>query len=155
MIDQAYIDRLIQQEKDLEFEHFSREDAFEVGMIMHKNAKERPEPVGFEITINGVRVFQSYSTGITQDHQLWLERKRNSVEFREMSSLRLEKTAEMHQMTPANWLVDPTKLGLTGGGFPIVIKGTGMIGSICVSGYAGEDDHQLIVNSITEFLKKI
>ena len=40
-----------------------------------------------------------------------------------------------------------------GGGFPIALRGTGVIGSICVSGFDDHlDDHQLVINTLAEYL---
>lgn len=40
-----------------------------------------------------------------------------------------------------------------GGGFPVRVKGVeGAVGVIVVSGYAQEEDHQIIVESLEEFL---
>ena len=41
-----------------------------------------------------------------------------------------------------------------GGCFPVFIKGSGLIGTITVSGLAQEDDHQLLVDVIRDYLKK-
>ena len=40
-----------------------------------------------------------------------------------------------------------------GGSFPIVVKGTGQVGTITVSGLAGVDDHALVVRALTWYLK--
>ena len=38
-------------------------------------------------------------------------------------------------------------------GFPIALRGTGVIGSICVSGFDDHlDDHQLVINTLAEYL---
>ncbi len=47
--------------------------------------------------------------------------------------------------------LDPNEYA-AGGGFPIRLRGTGVIGSICVSGYPDHvDDHQLIINTLAEY----
>ncbi len=40
-----------------------------------------------------------------------------------------------------------------GGGFPLNIKKAGVVGTICVSGLPHLEDHQLIVDSLREYLK--
>jgi uncharacterized protein (UPF0303 family) len=40
-----------------------------------------------------------------------------------------------------------------GGCFPILLKGTGMIGTLTVSGLAQEDDHKLVTAAIRHYLE--
>jgi uncharacterized protein (UPF0303 family) len=101
-------------------------------------------PLGIEIFLNGLEVFRFFPDGITRNHELWLKRKRNSVEFQEMSTWRLKMMAEMKNETLESWLVDPAEYVLGGGGYPIKLRGTGMVGSICVSGYPDIHDHEMV-----------
>ena len=117
-----------------------------------KKPRKTPQPLGVEIVLNGLMVFRFYPTGITKNNQLWLERKRRTVDHREMSSLRLKAMADMKQVTLEDWKLDPAQYALDGGGYPIIIKNTGCIGSVCASGYLGREDHQIIVDAIAEYL---
>ena len=40
-----------------------------------------------------------------------------------------------------------------GGCFPILLKGTGMLGTLTVSGLAQEDDHKVAVAAISHYLE--
>ena len=40
-----------------------------------------------------------------------------------------------------------------GGSFPIVLKGTGQVGSITVSGLPGPEDHAMVVSVLKDYLK--
>ena len=75
-----------EQEEKFQFTHFSREDALNIGLKLHENAKE--QPVAVEITVNGLVVFRYFGEGAKPDSELWLARKRNAVDLMEMSSLR-------------------------------------------------------------------
>ena len=82
----------------------------------------KEQPVAVEITVNGLAVFRYFAEGAKPDSELWLARK-----------------------------LDPNEYA-AGGGFPIRLRGTGVIGSICVSGYPDHvDDHQLIINTLAEY----
>ncbi|HBY06457.1 MAG TPA: hypothetical protein DEH22_01190, partial [Chloroflexi bacterium] len=50
------------------------------------------------------------------------------------------------------FLVPESEYAPHGGCFPIIIKGTGLVGTITVSGLAQEDDHRLVVETIREYL---
>ena len=66
----------------------------------------------------------------------------------ETSSLRFFAELEDAGETFADRKLDPNEYA-AGGGFPIRLRGTGVIGSICVSGYPDHvDDHQLIINNL-------
>jgi uncharacterized protein (UPF0303 family) len=41
-----------------------------------------------------------------------------------------------------------------GGCFPIIVKGTGLVGTITVSGLAQDEDHRLVVEAIHAYLQK-
>lgn len=53
-----------------------------------------------------------------------------------------------------NYALKDEDYAANGGGFPIRVKGVeGVIGVIVVSGLHQEEDHQLAVNGIREYLK--
>ena len=68
-----------EQEEKFQFTHFSREDALNIGLKLHENAKE--QPVAVEITVNGLVVFRYFGEGAKPDSELWLARKRNAVDL--------------------------------------------------------------------------
>lgn len=50
---------------------------------------------------------------------------------------------------------DPSIYAVHGGGFPVKVRGVeGVVGVIVVSGLTQEDDHDVIVNGIKEYLAK-
>jgi uncharacterized protein (UPF0303 family) len=143
--------QLEQEEKDLELPYFSREDALKVGLAIVEKAKEWGAVAGVEITINGLSVFRYLPEGITKDHEMWLARKRHAVEFREMSSLRLQALAKVNHQTMEDWKIDPNEYAWWAGGYPIKIKGTGTIGAIAVTNIPGEGDHTVITTVLSEY----
>jgi uncharacterized protein (UPF0303 family) len=42
-----------------------------------------------------------------------------------------------------------------GGCFPVILKNTGMVGTITVSGLPQEEDHKLVVQVIREYLSQV
>ena len=53
-----------------------------------------------------------------------------------------------------DYRLSPDKYAFHGGGFPIRLKSTGLIGTICVSGLPQEQDHQMIVDVLCKYLGK-
>lgn len=155
MNNQELLQKCIREEKELVFERFSREDAFEFGCLLHGNSKRYPDPCCFEITVNGLAVFRYFPQGSIPDSELWLRRKRNSVDLMQMSSLHFMAWLDDRGETLADRRLDPADYAAGGGGFPITLRGTGVIGSICVSGMPDHLlDHRLVVESAAEFLKR-
>ena len=48
--------------------------------------------------------------------------------------------------------LEPTKFAGVGGCFPINLKGRGFIGAIAVSGMEQQEDHWLVVDTISQYL---
>ena len=53
----------------------------------------------------------------------------------------------------ASGLLDPEQYQAVGGSFPLLLQGAGVIGSITVCGLSGEEDHNLCVQGIREYLQ--
>lgn len=144
-------DMCAEQEEKFQFERFSRRDALNIGLKLIENAEKQAQPVAVEITVNGLVVFRYFMEGSKSESELWLARKRNAVDLMETSSLRFFAELEDAGETFADRKLDPNEYA-AGGGFPIRLRGTGVIGSICVSGYPDHvDDHQLIINTLAEY----
>ncbi|MDO4270599.1 MAG: heme-binding protein [Eubacteriales bacterium] len=145
-----------EQEQRFQFDHFSREEALGFGLLLHKNASEDGgAPVAIEITVNGLVVFRYFPDGAMPDSEKWLKRKRNSVELMHMSSLHFLAWLTENGETMADRKLPADEYAAGGGGFPVILRGTGVIGSICVSGRPDHmDDHQLVINTLAEWLAR-
>ncbi len=155
MNNQELLKSCIKEETELVFDCFSREDAFELGCLLYENSKRYPDPCCFEITVNGLVVFRYFPQGSIPDSELWLKRKRNSVNLMHMSSLHFMAWLTGLCETLEDRKLDSKEYAAGGGGFPIILRGTGVIGSICVSGMPDHMlDHQLIIESVAGFLKR-
>jgi uncharacterized protein (UPF0303 family) len=52
------------------------------------------------------------------------------------------------------YLLPESEYAPHGGCFPIIVKGTGVVGTIAVSGLPQEEDHKLVVQIIRAYLDK-
>ncbi|GAA4753543.1 hypothetical protein GCM10023350_43520 [Nocardioides endophyticus] len=48
--------------------------------------------------------------------------------------------------------LDPGEYAAHGGAFPILLRGTGCIGTVAVSGLPQRDDHRLVVEALEQLL---
>lgn len=147
------IKRYEKEESELQFEHFSNEDAWQLGQMLVEKAKKRGVTPAFEITVNGFTVFRYAFVHTNRHNEMWLRRKRNTVDTVHKSSLHvgalLEKSGES---IGDDWYLPPQDYAYLGGGFPLILKNTGVIGSVCCSGLPHEQDHQIVVDVIAKYL---
>lgn len=143
------------EEETLQFTRFSNEDAWKLGQMLVAEAKKRGVNPAFEITVNGFTVFRYAFPGTNLHNEMWLRRKRNTVTTVHKSSLHvgalLEKSGED---ISADWYLPAQDYAYLGGGFPLILQGTGVVGAICCSGLPHEQDHQIVVDTIEAYLQK-
>lgn len=144
---------LKQQEEALEFDAFSNEDAFEIGVLLVEYAKAKQVAVAIEIVVNGWPVFLHAMQGTRPENNRWLRRKRNFLEYRHTSSLLGQQMLLVQNKTLHDLALDESEYSDKGGSFPIRIVGQ-VIGSITVSGRPDTEDHQLVVDVLGKYLKK-
>lgn len=143
---------LEQVEQSLQFTSFSRADALRLGQLINAIAADYPEPLATEITINGLVVYRYFADGARPDSELWLARKRNAVELMQMGSLHFGCWMEENGETLASRKLPEHDYAPGGGGMPILLAGTGVIGSVCVSGQSNHLDDQVIVTKAMQQL---
>lgn len=142
------------QEQMLVFKHFSNKDALDVGLLLIEEAQNREASIAIDITINGYQVFR-YGFDCTNLHNdKWLRRKINTVNTVHKSSLHVGQILEeAGECIDKDWYLKADDYAYLGGGFPVHLVGTGVIGSICVSGLPHEQDHQIIIDVLKKYLK--
>jgi len=146
--------RLIaEQERLLHFASFSADTAWAVGSALRAEALARKAGMTFEIQIAGRTLFACSTAGAAPGQVDWIRRKRNVVMRFGRSSyavglqLQLEgKTIEeRHGLTLAEY-------AMHGGGVPILLEGTGLVGSVVSSGLDQRTDHELVVKAMAGVL---
>ena len=145
---------LEKQEELLTFEHFTNEDAWELGCFMVEEAKKRDLHISIAIRhLSGYTWFQYGFAGTGWINENWMRRKFNTVKDLGRSSLRsalfLENIGESLELNG----LDLKNHVLAGGGFPVRIKGSDICGAVLVSGMYHYSDHQFIVDCLSAFLK--
>jgi len=143
--------RLALQEERLQFASFDAENAWELGNRLRATAVARGYKIAIEVRQLGFPLFYSALPGTSPDNADWLRRKRNVVERFHKSSYAMGLSMEKRGMT----LVERYGIPLAdfvgaGGGFPIRVRGTGVVGFVGVSGLASRDDHGFIVEVLAD-----
>jgi uncharacterized protein (UPF0303 family) len=152
------VDKLItiaeKQEELLQFPHFNRNDAWELGNVFVKKIQENSYPMTVSIRLsNGLIAFHYAAEGTRPDNESWLTKKFNVVRDMEVSSLLNTLRIIKKKSTLEERGLDPKFYVWGGGGFPIRVKGTGVVGAAAVSGLPGLQDHATLVECIAVYLK--
>jgi len=153
MTDRALLDELIAQEQRLVFESFNAETAWDLGVALRDAALERHLPVAISVRRNGQRLFHAALPGASADNDGWLERKCAVVDRYGCSSLRVgEQFRVAGKSFDTDARLDLSTYAAHGGAFPILVRGTGCVGTVAVSGLPQLEDHRLVVETLEQLL---
>lgn len=150
------IETMQEQQRELVFDEFTHDTAWELGNLLVKRAKEQNLPVALSITFNKQRRFYYAFPGSAPTNDHFIARKENTVYECYKSSYEMTLTAELdteHDFMDY-WGLDSFEYVLAGGCFPITVKGLGVLGTVTCSGLAQEEDHAFVVSVLREFLQK-
>jgi Uncharacterized conserved protein len=129
------ITELEEQERRLTLPRFTHDDAWTLGTLLVGIARERGAPVAVDIRRGGQQLFHAALPGSTPDNDAWIDRKRRVVERYGCSSLLVGSRFRAKGTTfEESSRLDPDTYAAHGGAFPIAVTGTGVIGTVVVSG---------------------
>jgi uncharacterized protein (UPF0303 family) len=149
----ALVDSIAAQEEALIFDTWDEEMAWRIGSRIREWAVAGGWPIVIDIRLFHRPVFFAALPGATPDNVDWARRKANVVERFHKSTYRVGRELAAKQDTLANRYDLPLRdFADHGGGFPIRLRGAGVIGAVIVSGLPQREDHMLIVRALCEIL---
>lgn len=152
------LNSLLSLETELQFDHFDYDVAWALGCSIVEFAKSRSAGVVVDIRRNGQRLFHAALPGTSADNDDWIERKSRVVDRFGHSSLYMgvlmasgenrfsESTFE------ESYRLDASLFAAHGGAFPVGVRGSGVVGTVAVSGLPQLEDHALVVECVRRFL---
>ena len=147
--------QLLQQEQELQFTRFNETTAWQLGTQMVEYAMRENLPITIDIAHGQQQLFHYSMPGTAADNDEWVKRKVRLVNRFGHSSFYMGQMLKHKSKTiEQSYLIPESEFAAHGGCFPIIVKGTGMVGTITVSGLQQEEDHKLVVESIRAFLAK-
>ncbi len=147
------IEKIKHQEQALRFKAFDEEAAWALGSQMRDAAEEQSLPLVIDIRIGDRQMFFAALPGTGPDNSDWVRRKANSVKRFHKSTYRLGREhAARGAVFGVERGIEVMDYADAGGGFPIHIIGTGVVGCITVSGIPQRDDHGFVVAQLCQFL---
>lgn len=148
------LDTIRRQEQALQFTAFDNDAALAIGNRIVEQAKADKVAVTVDVSVNRNPLFFHAMAGTSPNNADWIRRKSNLVNRTGHASFYVHTDAVAKGRDYDNLpTFDPKDYAAHGGSFPIVVKGTGQIGTITVSGLAGVDDHAMVVRALKWYLK--
>lgn len=147
------LDQLLQEEQELQFTRFNEDTAWQIGSQLVERARKEGLPVVIDIMRGTHQLFHAALSGSAPDNDEWAKRKaRAAIRFGHSSLYMGELLKSRNQTIEKNYLVPESEFAPHGGSFPVIIKGTGVVGTITVSGLPSQEDHKLVVEGIRSYL---
>jgi uncharacterized protein (UPF0303 family) len=147
---------LLLEESRLVFSSFDHETGWLLGSQMRSAALDAEFPVAISIRLHGQRLFHAALPGSSANNDLWLARKCAVVDLFGHSSYYVGclTRAEGDEDFNAAHRLDPATYAAHGGAFPILLRGTGCMGAVAVSGLPQVEDHRFVVAQLEKFLER-
>lgn len=149
----ALIERIEAETQTLRLTKFDQRDALVLGLLLVDLATTRMLPIAIDIRRDQHILFHASLAGATPDNDVWIERKsRTAQRYYEPSLLvGLRGRVGGGRLEDNGWF-DERLYASHGGAFPIHVNGTGVVATVTVSGLPQQEDHDLVVEALRDFL---
>jgi uncharacterized protein (UPF0303 family) len=149
------LERIGLQERELRLPAVDMKLGWELGVLLRTLAADRRLGIVIDVRRFGHPLFYAALEGTTPDNAEWARRKANVVARFYRSSygvgLHLKSKSytllERYGLAVADYAAD-------GGSFPLAVAGTGVVGSVTVSGLPQRADHELVVEALCGLLER-
>ena len=145
--------QLLQEEQEFQFKRFNEEVAWQIGCQLVERAMNEKLPITIDITRGAHQLFHASLPGTSADNDEWVKRKVRLVyRFGHSSFYMGQLLKSKGKRIEEAYLISETDYAPHGGCFPVNVTGTGVVGTITVSGLPQEEDHKLVVQAIRNYL---
>ena len=146
--------QLLLQEEELQFTHFNENTAWELGRQLVDYAIAENLPITIDISRGGHQLFHASRPGTSADNDEWVKRKIRLVNRVGHSSFYLGQLLKSEGKSIEEMLLlSESEYAPHGGCFPLIVKNTGIVGTLTVSGLPQEEDHKVAVHAIRTYLE--
>lgn len=145
--------RLLLEENELQFSCFDENTAWEIGSALVQRAVTENLSFTVDISRGEHQVFHASRPGTSADNDEWVKRKTRLVNRFGHSSFYVGRLLKsMGKSLEEVFCIPESAYAPHGGCFPIRVKGTGVVGTIAISGLTQEDDHRLVTEAIKDYI---
>lgn len=147
------LNQLLQEERELQFTKFNETTAWQIGSELVEHGRNENLPITIDITHGNHQLFHASLPETSADNDEWIKRKVRLVDrFGHGSFYMGQLLKSKGKSLEEAYLLSESLYAPHGGYFPIIVKDTGVIGTITVSGLTQEDVHKLVVQATRDFL---
>ena len=156
MTDQELLESLLEQERRLQFDRFANDDAIALGIALLERGRADKLAITVDVTRTRQQIFHAALAGTAADNDEWVRRKTNLVYRTGHSSFHASTQWKISGQPFERKFeaLDVRDYAAHGGCFPIILKGSGMIGTATVSGLPQAEDHRIVIETIERFLAR-
>lgn len=140
-----------QQEQDLVLAEFDEAVAFKLGSAIRDRALAEGLSLVVDVRSWDRQMFFAATAGTSAGNAEWVRRKINTVRRFQRASYRMVLERGEAPFSPQSG-ADPADYVIAGGGFPIRVKGAGIVGCLTISGLPGRSDHGVAVAALCDHL---
>ncbi len=148
-----WLDIIKTQEEKLRMESMDADGALRLGLIMVRLAKEKyGKPVSVRVITGGQITLEYYMEGTDSFNCWWMDKKLNTSRVYGLSSIRTLIEVGEGLLPAVPEFENANNYALCGGCFPLKNADGRLFGFAQSSGMTHEEDHQLIVDALSEYL---
>jgi uncharacterized protein (UPF0303 family) len=152
---QQLLATLAVHEQELQFGEFTNDTAWALGLALVAAAKRESKSIAIDICRNGHQLFHYSMPGTSSDNNDWIRRKNNVVNRYGHSSFYVGTDFRARGKNfDVDARLDPADYAAHGGGFPLIVRDVGVVGTITVSGLPQAEDHAFVVRELGLFLSR-
>jgi uncharacterized protein (UPF0303 family) len=152
----SLIDTVERQTAELELTSFSQADAVALGQLLLELGTRRKLPIAIDIRKSRHILFHVSLPGATPDNDNWIKRKSRTAWRYGVPSLLVGLRGRLGGGTiEGNAWFDQSRFAAHGGAFPVIVRETGCVAVVTVSGLPQQDDHNLVVEALRVFQGRV
>ena len=146
--------KLVNEQEDmLRVDHFTNDDAWELGKTYVEKIKNEGIEMAVQIRkVNGNTIFSYFSGKTNLLNENWMDRKFNTVTMNEMSSFKRWTITQYNNGKVEDQGLSSMDYAFVGGGFPVKLKNGELVAVILASNLPHEKDHKFIVEGLASWL---
>jgi uncharacterized protein (UPF0303 family) len=151
----ALLEALVAEQDALEFAQFGFAEAYAIGQDLVEHARRHRLAVAIDISLGGQQLFHAALPGTSPDNDQWVIRKNRVVGRFFRSSYYIAKLLQRKGQTiEAVFGLSSVDYAPFGGAVPITVRGTGVVGTVTVSGLPDQEDHRTVVDALRRHLDR-